>query len=377
MHTQVRRYQVLLSLMLSSQTKDEVTSAAMLRLREHGLTVDNVLQTDDAALGKLIYPVGFWRNKVKYIKQTTAILKEQYGSDIPRTVKELVQLPGVGPKMAHLAMNIAWNDVSGIGVDTHVHRIANRLKWVKKETKTPEATRVALEDWLPRDLWSEINWLLVGFGQQTCLPVGPRCADCLNQALCPAAKSPLGFCFLLLKGKPETFCCSPHHQPLRSLATLKAPTRNAHPTFGYFCFVCASSQKASQPTLSKAAPFLVFDMGTATCSAERRGISCWDSLLPRPPCTVLRYTLLLKISVRRNWDSSSSLRRGPFPGKTTALKPLVCALIHLPLYEAQGSDECLLHSQPRGWGLGWKSFAEKGAFIVSDQASPWGGWFQR
>ncbi|XP_014377033.1 endonuclease III-like protein 1, partial [Alligator sinensis] len=186
--SRVRRYQVLLSLMLSSQTKDEVTSAAMLRLRERGLTVDNVLQTDDAALGRLIYPVGFWRNKVKYIKQTTAILKEQYGSDIPRTVKELVKLPGVGPKMAHLAMNIAWNDVSGIGVDTHVHRIANRLKWVKKETKTPEETRVALEDWLPRDLWSEINWLLVGFGQQTCLPVGPRCADCLNQALCPAAK---------------------------------------------------------------------------------------------------------------------------------------------------------------------------------------------
>ncbi|XP_019368127.1 PREDICTED: endonuclease III-like protein 1 [Gavialis gangeticus] len=185
---EVRRYQVLLSLMLSSQTKDEVTSAAMLRLREHGLTVDNILQTDDAALGRLIYPVGFWRNKVKYIKQTTAILKEQYGSDIPRTVKELVKLPGVGPKMAHLAMNIAWNDISGIGVDTHVHRIANRLKWVKKETRTPEATRVALEDWLPRDLWSEINWLLVGFGQQTCLPVGPRCADCLNQALCPAAK---------------------------------------------------------------------------------------------------------------------------------------------------------------------------------------------
>uniref|UniRef100_A0A8C3SIL5 Endonuclease III-like protein 1 n=1 Tax=Chelydra serpentina TaxID=8475 RepID=A0A8C3SIL5_CHESE len=187
---EVMRYQVLLSLMLSSQTKDQVTSAAMLRLREHGLTVDNVLQTDDATLGQLIYPVGFWKNKVKYIKQTTAILKQQYGSDIPSTVVELVNLPGVGPKMAHLVMDIAWNNVTGIGVDTHVHRISNRLKWAKKETKTPEETRVALEDWLPRDLWSEINWLLVGFGQQTCLPVNPRCKECLNRDICPARSAP-------------------------------------------------------------------------------------------------------------------------------------------------------------------------------------------
>ncbi|XP_050824728.1 endonuclease III-like protein 1 isoform X1 [Gopherus flavomarginatus] len=184
---EVMRYQVLLSLMLSSQTKDQVTSAAMLRLREHGLTVDNVLQTDDVTLGQLIYPVGFWKNKVKYIKQTTAILKQQYGSDIPSTVKELVKLPGVGPKMAHLVMDIAWKNVTGIGVDTHVHRVSNRLKWVKKETKTPEETRVALEDWLPRDLWSEINWLLVGFGQQICQPVNPRCRECLNRHICPAA----------------------------------------------------------------------------------------------------------------------------------------------------------------------------------------------
>ncbi|NXT84330.1 NTH protein, partial [Zapornia atra] len=185
---QVMRYQVLLSLMLSSQTKDQVTSAAMLRLRQHGLTVDSILQMDDATLGQIIYPVGFWRNKVKYIKQTTAILKQKYGGDIPRTVEELVKLPGVGPKMAHLAMNIAWDSVSGIAVDTHVHRITNRLKWVKKETRYPEETRVALEDWLPRDLWREINWLLVGFGQQTCLPVNPRCNQCLNQDICPAAK---------------------------------------------------------------------------------------------------------------------------------------------------------------------------------------------
>ncbi|XP_048408315.1 endonuclease III-like protein 1 isoform X2 [Stegostoma tigrinum] len=131
------------------------------------------------------------KNKVKYIKQTTAILKEQYNGDIPSSVNELVKLPGVGPKMAHLIMKIAWNKVSGISVDTHVHRIANRLKWLKKETKNPEESRLALEEWMPRELWSETNWLLVGFGQQMCLPVNPRCAVCLNRDICPTAKNNL------------------------------------------------------------------------------------------------------------------------------------------------------------------------------------------
>ncbi|XP_070424883.1 endonuclease III-like protein 1 isoform X2 [Equus przewalskii] len=128
------------------------------------------------------------KNKVKYIKQTSAILQQRYDGDIPASVAELVALPGVGPKMAHLAMAVAWGTVSGIAVDTHVHRIANRLRWTKKTTKSPEETRTALEEWLPRELWREINGLLVGFGQQTCLPVRPRCQACLNRALCPAAQ---------------------------------------------------------------------------------------------------------------------------------------------------------------------------------------------
>ncbi|XP_004596886.2 endonuclease III-like protein 1 isoform X2 [Ochotona princeps] len=185
---EVQRYQVLLSLMLSSQTKDQVTAGAMQRLRAHGLTVDSILQTDEDTLGQLIYPVGFWRSKVKYIKQTSTILRQRYNGDIPSSVVELVALPGVGPKMAHLAMAIAWGTVSGIAVDTHVHRIANRLRWTKEVTKSPEQTRTALESWLPRELWNEVNGLLVGFGQQTCLPVHPRCQACLNRTLCPAAQ---------------------------------------------------------------------------------------------------------------------------------------------------------------------------------------------
>ncbi|XP_046556598.1 endonuclease III-like protein 1 [Haliotis rubra] len=184
---EVFRYQVLLSLMLSSQTKDQVTSAAMAKLRQHGCNIDNILGTSDDKLGQLIYPVGFWRRKVEYIKRTSEILKTQYEKDIPGSVQDLCKLPGVGPKMAHLVMKCAWNVMSGIGVDTHVHRITNRLHWFKKPTKQPEQTRIALEEWLPREHWHEINHLLVGFGQQTCLPVGPKCHQCLNQKICPSA----------------------------------------------------------------------------------------------------------------------------------------------------------------------------------------------
>uniref|UniRef100_H3D989 Endonuclease III-like protein 1 n=1 Tax=Tetraodon nigroviridis TaxID=99883 RepID=H3D989_TETNG len=189
---QVKRFQVLVSLMLSSQTKDQVTSAAMRKLRAHGCTVENILATNEETLGRLIYPVGFWRNKARYLKLTSAMLQTEFGGDIPDSVEGLVRLPGVGPKMAHLAMDIAWGQVSGIGVDTHVHRISNRLGWLEKPTKTPEETRKSLEGWLPRELWREINWLLVGFGQQVCLPVSPLCSVCLSQHHCPSAhkKSP-------------------------------------------------------------------------------------------------------------------------------------------------------------------------------------------
>ncbi|KAG8234708.1 hypothetical protein J437_LFUL014324 [Ladona fulva] len=191
---EVYRYHVLISLMLSSQTKDAVTYSTMQKLKEHGLTVDSILQTDDGTLGELIREVGFWKTKVKYIKMTTQILKDKYCSDVPKSVEELCSLPGVGPKMAHLCMRSAWGVITGIGVDTHVHRISNRLQWVGKAgapTKTPEKTRVALEDWLPRPLWDEVNHLLVGFGQTICRPVNPLCGTCLNNELCPEGKKVL------------------------------------------------------------------------------------------------------------------------------------------------------------------------------------------
>ncbi|XP_046605808.1 endonuclease III-like protein 1 [Neodiprion virginianus] len=182
------RFQILIALMLSSQTKDQVTHAAMEKLKSHGCTPANIKLTDNEILGKLIYPVSFWKRKVEYIKKTTDILLAQYAGDIPKTIEDLCKLPGVGPKMGHLCMQIAWGEVSGIGVDTHVHRISNRLGWVRKPTKIPEETRVQLESWLPKDKWVEVNYILVGFGQETCLPLRPKCSECLNKNICPYAK---------------------------------------------------------------------------------------------------------------------------------------------------------------------------------------------
>ncbi|EXJ57834.1 endonuclease III [Cladophialophora psammophila CBS 110553] len=196
-----KRYHVLTSLMLSSQTKDTVTAAAMQRLhtelvpqsptpdneiQQSTLTVDNMVACDSKHLDSLIGKVGFHNNKTKYIKQVATILKQEYNSDIPNTIEGLVRLPGVGPKMAYLCMSAAWGVDEGIGVDVHVHRITNLWGWHK--TKTPEETRAWLEGWLPRDKWHEINKMLVGLGQTVCLPIGRRCGECdlAGTGLCKA-----------------------------------------------------------------------------------------------------------------------------------------------------------------------------------------------
>lgn len=113
----------------------------------------------------------------------------QYGGDIPKTIDGLCKLPGVGPKMAHICMQVAWGEVPGITVDTHVHRISNRIGWVQKPTKTAEQTRVQLESWLPKEEWTDINYILVGFGQEICTSLRPKCDGCLNRNICPYAKS--------------------------------------------------------------------------------------------------------------------------------------------------------------------------------------------
>ncbi len=186
-----KRYHTLTALMLSSQTKDTVTAAAMQRLHTElvpqkpdaegkilssSLTVQNILASDPKHLDNLIGKVGFHNNKTKYLQLTALVLANEYASDIPSTIEGLVRLPGVGPKMAYLCMSAAWGIDVGIGVDVHVHRITNLWGW--HNTKTPEETRASLEAWLPREKWHEINKMLVGLGQTVCLPVGRRCGEC-------------------------------------------------------------------------------------------------------------------------------------------------------------------------------------------------------
>ncbi|KAG6844024.1 hypothetical protein H0H87_010533 [Tephrocybe sp. NHM501043] len=190
-----RRFATLISLMLSSQTKDEVTDAAVSKLRAAlggSLTVDRLIAADDAVIAEAIGKVGFWRRKTEYIKKAAQRLRDDFDSDVPKTVDELCSLPGVGPKMAFLTLHVAWNLNVGIGVDVHVHRITNRLGWHKPPTKNPEETRLNLQSWLPTELHREINHMLVGFGQVICLPVGPRCDQCelSTNGLCPSVQKP-------------------------------------------------------------------------------------------------------------------------------------------------------------------------------------------
>ncbi|KAL0484972.1 endonuclease III [Acrasis kona] len=182
----IYRYQTLISLMLSSQTKDQVTAAAMAKLKQHGCTIDQILETSTDTLEKLIYPASFYKRKAVYILKATKMLKDIYNGDVPKDVKEIMKLPGVGPKMAYLTMSCGWKEVVGIGVDTHVHRISNRLEWV--HTKVAEQTRIALQEFLPKDEWDRVNYLLVGFGQTVCSPIGPKCNRCSLskvEKLCP------------------------------------------------------------------------------------------------------------------------------------------------------------------------------------------------
>ncbi|KAI9079400.1 hypothetical protein K1719_038699 [Acacia pycnantha] len=188
-----RRFAVLASSLLSSQTKDHVTHGAIQRLLQNDLlSADGLNKADEETIKKLIYPVGFYTRKTTNLKKVANICLTKYDGDIPSSIEELLSLPGIGPKMAHLVMNVGWSNVQGICVDTHVHRICNRLGWVsrlgtKQKTLTPEETREALQRWLPKEEWVPINPLLVGFGQTICTPRRPRCGECGVSDFCPSA----------------------------------------------------------------------------------------------------------------------------------------------------------------------------------------------
>jgi endonuclease-3 len=197
----IYRFQLLISLMLSSQTKDEVNFDAMVKLQtyfleqgyKHGLCLEAIRNTTEYQIDALIGKVGFHNRKAGYIKKTAEILADKFHGDIPTTIEDVVSLPGVGPKMGYLLLQNAWNINTGIGVDVHVHRLGQLWGWTSKSTKTPEQTRVQLQEWLPEKYWQSINPLLVGFGQVVCVPKAPNCDVCslATKKLCPGVNRKL------------------------------------------------------------------------------------------------------------------------------------------------------------------------------------------
>ncbi|BGP37896.1 alpha,alpha-trehalase nth1 [Rhodotorula kratochvilovae] len=187
-----RRLSILVSLMLSSQTKDPVTHQATMNLRNDlpgGLTIDALEKASVEEIDRCICKVGFHQTKAKNLKLLATRLREQHDGHVPNDLPSLLAINGVGPKMSYLYLQSIGQNL-GIGVDTHVHRITQRLRWHKKEPKTPEETRLNLESWLPRHLWPHVNKMLVGFGQEVCKPVAPRCdlCDVASEELCPSRR---------------------------------------------------------------------------------------------------------------------------------------------------------------------------------------------
>ena len=174
-------FRILLATILSARTKDETTAKAAARLFKRISGPNSLKELKEATIAKLIYPVGFYKNKARYLKQLPSAL-EQFDGRIPDTVEELIKLPGVGRKTANLVVAVAFQKPA-ICVDTHVHRIMNIWGYVK--TKTPFETEMALRQKLPEKYWLRINSILVAFGQAVCRPVRPHCDRCTVAQYCP------------------------------------------------------------------------------------------------------------------------------------------------------------------------------------------------
>lgn len=174
-------YQVLISCILSLRTKDKTTIQASRRLFKIADRPENMVKLTVARIQKLIYPVGFYRNKSRIISGLSRKLLKDYSGRVPDCLDALLGLKGVGRKTANLVLGLGFG-VPAICVDTHVHRITNRLGWVK--TGNPEETEFALQKIIPRGKWIELNTLLVTFGQNFCLPVSPFCSKCKVYVFC-------------------------------------------------------------------------------------------------------------------------------------------------------------------------------------------------
>ena len=176
-------FQVLVATMLSAQTKDLVTFNASQRLFANASTPKEMLCLSVRKIEALIFPVSFYRNKARHIKKTCRRIVDDFSGHVPTTMSDLLTLPGVGRKTANLTLIIAHQSDENICVDTHVHRISNRLGWVL--TSTPEQTEQCLYKVSPRRWWARLNLYLVTWGQNVCRPVYPLCESCDIRDLCP------------------------------------------------------------------------------------------------------------------------------------------------------------------------------------------------
>lgn len=175
-------FRVLIATILSARTKDEVTALASQRLFMRVADPEQLAGLGQEEVQKLIYPVGFYKNKARHLIQCCRLLVDNYQGRVPETLEDLLSLPGVGRKTANLVLSVAF-DIPAICVDTHVHRIMNIWGYVK--TKNPLETEMALREKLPKAYWQRVNSLLVAFGQGLCRPVSPHCDRCVLLEACP------------------------------------------------------------------------------------------------------------------------------------------------------------------------------------------------
>jgi exodeoxyribonuclease-3 len=174
-------FRILVTTILSARTKDETTAKAAAKLFKKAPDLAGLSRLDEQTIAKLIYPVGFYKNKARFLKELPAAIESLDGV-IPDTVAELTRLPGVGRKTANLVVAVAFNKPA-VCVDTHVHRIMNI--WGYVQTKTPFETEMALRQKLPEKYWLRFNSILVAFGQAVCKPVRPHCDRCVIEKDCP------------------------------------------------------------------------------------------------------------------------------------------------------------------------------------------------
>jgi endonuclease III len=176
-------FQVLIATLLSAQTKDAVTAAASERLFNVARTPQAMSSLRVKQIEKLIYPVSFYRTKAVHVKAACDQIIRRFGGRVPSTMDDLLTLPGVGRKTANLVLILAHKSNRNICVDTHVHRISNRLGWIT--TRTPDETEQALYVAANRRWWPLVNLYLVTWGQNVCRPVYPLCDSCAIRDLCP------------------------------------------------------------------------------------------------------------------------------------------------------------------------------------------------